>query len=80
MPLTTEDFKAVQKKLGWTNEQTAKFFGKSAQTISNWKSDKTSQAIPPHVDKMLDNLVKKYGSLEEAGKQYEFTEERLNLF
>jgi len=55
-PQTQEEAKRrlveVQKRAGWTNIDMARYFGTSAQTVSNWRSGRYSipfevmQAIP----------------------------------
>jgi hypothetical protein len=63
--LTAQAFLRYQLLLGWTNAQAGVFFGKSSQTVSNWRAG--AQKSPKHVVQMLNGLIEKYGDLPTAG-------------
>jgi len=63
--ITAVEFLEIQLQLGWSNEQTAAFFVKTSQTISNWRTG--SQSVPMYVNRLLNGLVEKHGSLKKAG-------------
>ena len=47
----TDQFAKAQEKRGWSNIEAAEFFGRSPQTVSNWRHGR--QAIPKYVWKLL---------------------------
>lgn len=49
--LTPDWFKQQQDKLGKTNEELAEMWGKSSQTISNYRNGR--QVIPDHVENLF---------------------------
>lgn len=55
--MTPDEFKRRQNALGWTNAKMASHLRKTPQSISNYRNKR--QAIPEHVDVLLDAAIKK---------------------
>lgn len=55
--MTPDEFKRRQTALGWTNAKMASHLRKTPQSISNYRNAR--QAIPAHVDLLLDAAIKK---------------------
>jgi len=55
--MTSDEFIRKQTALGWTNVKMASQLRKTPQSISNYRNKR--QAIPEHVEVLLDAAIKK---------------------